>query len=385
MFSNYVANMRCHFNDKDDETNFDQNGINIWTSSSLQNPSVLKCVDNLNGAESKSYSGDLSTLYSLDSSSQSYKRKILECETEDFEERFSKLQKKRQMLRATARANLVVDDVDDFDEESEIYEQMKWIENESSGMTLHLWKDSNVDLSFQSISSRSPIMYIPKLNWREERRHLLRISMAKIRGVDDPESYLRRSVLINNTVRRLQKDFTINCKCQSVASSSLFQGSNIYQNDSSSWDLESSPNDEDVCKDYMSETKEFCNSRSVCSHSSTSYACSELSSLPYNLQLSLFSPLSSDKPVDSYQNEVLQNSIIFSRYSQDDHIVCDPSFSYRTLKQTSPVHMFSSQPCGLQYRNSTYENCNNEYHESSNSSSILDSVVYHSLIASLET
>lgn len=288
------------------------------------------------------------------------------------------------MLRATARASLVVDDDDDdYDEEGEIYEQMEWIEDESNAMTLHLWKEKDVDLSFQSICSNTPLMYIPKLNLREERRHVLRISMAKIRGVDDPETYLRRSVLINNTVKRLQKDVAANYRCHSLASSSLFQENITYHNESNEWDDENIP--EDVHKHHSNEMDGMQYSRSISNKESASgYTYSDAQTNPYNFQLSLVTPLPSDKHADTFQNEVLHNSPAFSKSSQDDLNVCDPSVSCRTLKQTSPVHVFSSQPCGLQFRNSTHEDTNNEY-ESSSSSSILDSVVYHSLIASLET
>lgn len=40
----------------------------------------------------------------------------------------------------------------------------------------------------------------------EERRNVLRISVYKMRVIEDPEIFLRRSVLIHNTIRRLQVD-----------------------------------------------------------------------------------------------------------------------------------------------------------------------------------
>lgn len=41
--------MRCHFSDKDEETNCNPTGLTIWASSTVQNPSVLKSVDNISG------------------------------------------------------------------------------------------------------------------------------------------------------------------------------------------------------------------------------------------------------------------------------------------------------------------------------------------------
>lgn len=332
----------------------------------------------------------MSTLCSLDSVSQSYKRKILECEKEDFEDRFGKIQRKRQMLRATAKANLVIDDDDNEEDddldEQEIFEQMEWIEDEKNSMTLHLWKDKDVDLSIQSINSGNPIMYIPKFNWREERRHLLRISMAKIRGVDDPETYLRRSVLINNTVKRLQKDVAITYRYPPLASASVLH-ENVTSYLESNWDSGNS-NDEVVCKNnYSDGSGGFQCSRFVGNgdYTTTIYNYPDVQTgTPYNFHLSLITPFSPDKSTDSLQNEISQNSI-FSKSLQEDQSICDPSLSCRTLKQTHPVHVYSSQPCGLQYRNASHDDSNGEYPESNTSSSILDSVVYHSLIASLET
>ncbi|CAG0879661.1 unnamed protein product [Darwinula stevensoni] len=40
---------------------------------------------------------------------------------------------------------------------------------------------------------------------REERRAVYRVTMAKLRAIEDPEAFLRRSVLINNTFKSLQK------------------------------------------------------------------------------------------------------------------------------------------------------------------------------------
>ncbi|XP_046384606.1 uncharacterized protein LOC124154745 [Ischnura elegans] len=51
-----------------------------------------------------------------------------------------------------------------------------------------------------------PSMISAKYRLKEERRKVLKISVAKLRRIEDPESSLRRSVLINNTVRRLQRE-----------------------------------------------------------------------------------------------------------------------------------------------------------------------------------
>lgn len=51
-----------------------------------------------------------------------------------------------------------------------------------------------------------PTMISAKYRLKEERRRMLKMSVNKLRRIEDPESSLRRSVLINNTVRRLQRE-----------------------------------------------------------------------------------------------------------------------------------------------------------------------------------
>ncbi|XP_017772172.1 PREDICTED: uncharacterized protein LOC108559412 isoform X2 [Nicrophorus vespilloides] len=51
-----------------------------------------------------------------------------------------------------------------------------------------------------------PSMISPKYKQKEERRKVLKISLQKLKKIDDPENNLCRSVLINNTIRRLNKD-----------------------------------------------------------------------------------------------------------------------------------------------------------------------------------
>ncbi|XP_025103939.1 uncharacterized protein LOC112570005 isoform X2 [Pomacea canaliculata] len=51
----------------------------------------------------------------------------------------------------------------------------------------------------------SPFHNTPKQR-KEERRRILKLSIHKMRAVEDPEHFLRRSVLINNTMKRLQRE-----------------------------------------------------------------------------------------------------------------------------------------------------------------------------------
>lgn len=49
-------------------------------------------------------------------------------------------------------------------------------------------------------------LWSPRLRQRDERKRVLKLSVAKLRRIDDAESCLRRSVLLNNTLRRLQRE-----------------------------------------------------------------------------------------------------------------------------------------------------------------------------------
>ncbi|XP_045480075.1 uncharacterized protein LOC123684729 isoform X2 [Harmonia axyridis] len=51
-----------------------------------------------------------------------------------------------------------------------------------------------------------PSMISAKYRQKEERRKVLKISMSKLKKIEDPEASLRRSVLINNTMKRLQQE-----------------------------------------------------------------------------------------------------------------------------------------------------------------------------------
>jgi len=64
----------------------------------------------------------------------------------------------------------------------------------------------NYDSSFCSSGKSRPTMISAKYRLKEERRKVLKISVNKLKKIEDPESSLRRSVLINNTMKRLQKE-----------------------------------------------------------------------------------------------------------------------------------------------------------------------------------
>lgn len=57
-----------------------------------------------------------------------------------------------------------------------------------------------------STPRQRPSMISAKYRQKEERRKVLKISVNKLRKIEDPEASLCRSVLINNTMKRLQKE-----------------------------------------------------------------------------------------------------------------------------------------------------------------------------------
>lgn len=68
-------------------------------------------------------------------------------------------------------------------------------------------RDAKMRLEEDLVIRRSrPTMISAKYRAREERRRLLKISAGKLRRIEDPEASLCRSVLINNAVRRLQRE-----------------------------------------------------------------------------------------------------------------------------------------------------------------------------------
>ncbi|KAK0158303.1 hypothetical protein PV328_009322 [Microctonus aethiopoides] len=71
----------------------------------------------------------------------------------------------------------------------------------------HLLEDAKMRLEEDLVIRRTrPTMISAKYRAREERRRLLKISAGKLRRIEDPEASLCRSVLINNAVRRLQRE-----------------------------------------------------------------------------------------------------------------------------------------------------------------------------------
>ncbi|KAG8186452.1 hypothetical protein JTE90_012371 [Oedothorax gibbosus] len=362
--------MRCHITECNDEA---ISPPNIWTSGSLPSPNVCKTILNPNSSDYH----PTDDLYKFDSSSSSQKRKLLlEGEHEDFEEQFYKIQRKKQLQKVAAQASLVVEDDDDSDSDEErIYQQMEWL-GKQNGFTLSY--DSSSDEDDDSFSDdKDYTSFEPHSKWKEDRRRLLNISMAKINDVEDPEAYLWRSVLINNTVRRLQGDDTTNYQCDSM--STYFQGNDL-KNDILSNRVIHEKTDMVALNDRYKALPNNNLGASSCPVG--------LNEAPSSFDFPLVSaslPSEGNKTTfNAIHHKVLQNSSVFYDRSVFGEQTLNESSLTLVSKSQSSLHTFSSQSCGLQYKNPIHtEENKTEYREST--SSILDSVVYHSLMASIET
>jgi len=83
--------------------------------------------------------------------------------------------------------------------------------NSTSSAMLHSRKrklpvyDVSHDPDYFAAKRLSPFTNTPKQR-KEERRNILKITAKKLKAIEDPEKFLRRSVLVNNQYRRLRKE-----------------------------------------------------------------------------------------------------------------------------------------------------------------------------------
>ena len=76
----------------------------------------------------------------------------------------------------------------------------------------------------------SPFLNTPKEK-KEERRRVLKISVQKLRSMEDPEHFLRRSVLINNTLKKVQKEIREEKKSYQGYKSCIYRLKPVYDYD----------------------------------------------------------------------------------------------------------------------------------------------------------
>lgn len=66
-------------------------------------------------------------------------------------------------------------------------------------------KSDTYDIDHIPTKRVSPFLNTPKER-KDERRKVLKISLKKLRQLEDPETFLRRTVLVNNTMKRMQSE-----------------------------------------------------------------------------------------------------------------------------------------------------------------------------------
>ena len=60
--------------------------------------------------------------------------------------------------------------------------------------------------SSSSVISIGGGLSLPRYRFKEERKKVLKMSVRKLKQIEDPETFLCRSVLINNTMKRIQAE-----------------------------------------------------------------------------------------------------------------------------------------------------------------------------------
>ena len=64
----------------------------------------------------------------------------------------------------------------------------------------------NTANSSSSVISIGGGLSLPRYRFKEERKKVLKMSVRKLKQIEDPETFLCRSVLINNTMKRIQAE-----------------------------------------------------------------------------------------------------------------------------------------------------------------------------------
>lgn len=185
---------------------------------------------------------------------------------------------------------------------------------------------------------RSLLMWNPRLRGKDERRKVLKISISKLRLIDDPEVFLRRSVLVNNTLKRLQKEIRDEKSTQR------------FYDVRSAW----RPLPEETCFETLVDSP----------------AKRRREMEPEDLRQE-----SSDEEIFGVSSEVVRVSLPKPASSSSSS-----SSSSESEDEASETQETSKSEAG-----SSSVNCATQYRRLEDSVSVLDSVVYHSLIASLES
>ncbi|XP_076360481.1 uncharacterized protein LOC143252366 [Tachypleus tridentatus] len=243
---------------------------------------------------------------------------------------------------------------------------------------------------------RVPQLWNTRMRWKDERRKVLKLSMNKLRRIKDPEASLCRSVLINNTVKHLQQEIR-----EEKNGGHRVVGRNNYVSDSSpspacepfsphpssrSWAFDAEPTDV-IPRKSRSDPVSFSSSSSV-GEDATNYDeifCLDEDVLRVDFPSRHSQPQSNGGSVSGQLtscDSVASCTCTASSGSNSVVIACSKPHSsshkgknlddYSSRRQTA-----SPNPCATEYR------INHESYLSD--ASVLDSVVYQSLLASLES
>ncbi|XP_003748588.2 uncharacterized protein LOC100905019 [Galendromus occidentalis] len=194
---------------------------------------------------------------------------------------------------------------------------------------------------------RSLLMWNPRLRGKDERRKVLKISISKLRLIDDPEVFLRRSVLVNNTLKKLQKEIR-----DERSSQRFYDVRNPWR-----------PVAEETCLEAMEPP-------------SKRRRETEAERLE-----------SSDEEIFGVSSDVVRVSVpkptgVSSSSSSSSSSESEDESAEQMLHNSGG---FNCQTSPRDSKEQSSVTCASQFRRLEDSVSVLDSVVYHSLIASLES
>ncbi|OQR73430.1 hypothetical protein BIW11_09738 [Tropilaelaps mercedesae] len=230
---------------------------------------------------------------------------------------------------------------------------------------------------------RSLLMWNPRLRGKDERRKVLKISISKLRLIDDPEVFLRRSVLVNNTLKKLQKEirdektsqrfYDVRSAWRPLAEETCFDSVDPptkRRRDVEPEDLRQESSDEeifgvssDVVRVSVPKPTGSCSSSSSSSESEDENAETSIA-----LQVGHVGSFGSPCPP-----HMATSGLLCKDAADREGDLLQQQQTSTSTSSSSSSSSTGSVTCATQFR------------RLEDSVSVLDSVVYHSLIASLES
>ncbi|XP_059087600.1 uncharacterized protein DDB_G0271670-like [Tigriopus californicus] len=199
----------------------------------------------------------------------------------------------------------------------------------ASSQALHVIRKSPTSTTSRCFSHLSlpgtKIAFSSKVRSKDERKKVLKVSVRKLKDIDDPEVFLRRSVLINNTTRRLQTEIRAEkvakrAECgrsYSPSPYSYFSIERIYREDSERAS-QIGTNSEDLCAHRAHPCLQVSSDESSSNSSSSSSSTSSNSSSSSSDEEEEPMSLSSD---ETGEDEVQSASAMIKRVKHDDDTI----------------------------------------------------------------